>query len=106
MKNLQNICELRPCGFYELKQLLGLGDENLKMLLAVAELQPIKFKTGEKYLLFAVREALNRLQGCDIQFEYETMRAREEAEATMDPETLAKLHKVQLRLLKRKRIAQ
>jgi hypothetical protein len=57
--------------------MVGLGDERLKMVLEVGNVKPILFtnsKTGatdKLYSLFSVREALRKLQGVDVQMEYE-----------------------------------
>ncbi|MHB1051183.1 MAG: hypothetical protein ACYC09_13980 [Bacteroidota bacterium] len=104
MKSLDQISELRNCGFYELKRLLGLGDERLRMVLTAGEVQPIRFtnpktnKIDEMWPLFAVKEALRSLQGSDIRILYENKKVME-----MDAETRAKSDDVQLRLLRRQK---
>jgi len=102
MKNVSEISELRQVGFYELKRLLGLGDERLKMILTVGDIKPKLFtdakkeKTDELYNLFEVKEALRALTGRDVQQEYERMKRLQ----AMDPGTRAKFENVILRLEK------
>jgi hypothetical protein len=103
MKPLDQISELRNCGFYELKRLLGLGDERLRMILVAGHVQPIRFtnpktnKVDEVYPLFAVKDALRDLQGIDVRLQYESLTVI----AGMDDATRVKADDVTLRLLKR-----
>jgi chorismate mutase len=101
MKNITEITELRQVGFYQLKRLLGLGDDRLRMVLAVGNVKPKYFSAGGKrdefYNLFDVKEALKDLAGRDVQQEYEQLKRLEE----MDPGTRAKFEDVILRLDKR-----
>jgi hypothetical protein len=103
MKSVEQISELRNCGFYELKKLLGLGDERLKMILKVGNLKPIRFgkidgtKVDELYPLFMLKKTLQELQGRDVEEEYRRLTELEK----LDPETRKKLEDVKLRLLNR-----
>ena len=78
MKPSEQISPLRLLGFYQLKELLGLGDDRLKMLLAVGNVEPIIFtnsrtgRTDKMYSYQSVMDAIQRLQGVDVQALYET----------------------------------
>jgi hypothetical protein len=105
MKSQNEISELRVMGFYQLKKLLGLGDERLKMILAVGEVEPILFtnvttlKTDELYPFFAVKCALSDLQGKDVQLMYET----KFSPSSSGSDVQAKLNDVNLRLMKKRK---
>lgn len=106
MKQQNEISELRALGFYQLKKLLGLGDDRLRMILTVGEVEPIKFtnvmtgKTDELFPFFAVKDALKKLQGQDVQLMFET---KYEPAQSMDSGTKAKLADVELRLFKKRK---
>lgn len=99
------ISDCRLLGFYQLKKLLGLGDDRLRMILTVGNVEPIMFgapgsdRQDKLYSLFSVKEALLRLQGRDVQQEYEN----NYQPALIDIES--KVENVQLRLYKSRRKA-
>lgn len=97
-----SVPDIRPLGFYQLKKLLALGDKRLRMILVVGEVKPIIFTDSETgkvdrlYPLFAVKEALQRLQGVDVQLEYESIYSANNTEVE------EKFKNVKLRLLNRR----
>ncbi len=102
-----SIPEIRLLGFYQLKELLGLGDDRLQMILRVGEVKPIMFtnpKSGRQdklYSYFSVKLALEKLQGVDVQIEDE--RSAQPDVLDLD-EVKKKSNNVRLRLLKRKAV--
>jgi hypothetical protein len=105
MKSLSEISDVRLLGFYQLKELLGIGDDRLRMILAVGEVKPILFtnprtsRIDKMYSLFSVKEALQRLQGIDVQLEYEKIYSSPNAEVEQ------KYKSVQLRLIRKRNAA-
>jgi hypothetical protein len=102
MKDLRDISDIRLCGFYELKKLIGLGDENLKMLLEVGGVPPINFNGTARYSMGAVRTALLRLEGRDIAYEYEVMQSLKESEAQLSDASKKIIHKIDERSERRR----
>ena len=74
MDNLQAYSPYKFVGFYQLKKIFGLGDDNLKMIIALGHLQPTFFKAGtqfiKRYQICAVNDALLELRGRNVKEGY------------------------------------
>lgn len=74
MDNLQTYSPYKFVGFYQMKKIFGLGDENLRMIIALGDLQPTLFQDGKqfvkKYQICAVNDALQELRGRNVKEEY------------------------------------
>lgn len=75
-------------GFYQLKKIFGLGDDNLKMIIALGALQPTFFQDGKqfvkKYQICAVNDALLDLRGRNVKEEYLALLEEQKSEEGAD----------------------
>jgi len=107
----------KSVGFYQLKKIFGLGDDNVTMILELGSVRPTYFQDGNnfvpKYQICQINDALIELRGRNIKEEYTALLEQRQMEAEaatagVDMNIVrVKFEDVQQRLAKkRRRVAQ